>query len=137
MAQNIYDNDTFFSGYSRLPRSREGRDGAPAWAGPRAMLPALRALLERHQAWEQLYEVLSFRAQGQAPAQQKATYLELAELAELRLQRLGLAFLDVEIDVGQHMELPEPLVDALELDHRFDLREISRGCGHDVLPDGA
>ncbi|WP_158925906.1 bifunctional 2-polyprenyl-6-hydroxyphenol methylase/3-demethylubiquinol 3-O-methyltransferase UbiG [Acidisphaera sp. S103] len=41
MAQNIYDNDTFFEGYSRLPRSVEGLDGAPEWPTLRAMLPAL------------------------------------------------------------------------------------------------
>ena len=31
MAQNIYDNEEFFAGYSRLPRSVEGLDGAPEW----------------------------------------------------------------------------------------------------------
>jgi SAM-dependent methyltransferase len=41
MAQNIYDNETFFNGYSRLPRSIEGLDGAPEWPTLRAMLPAL------------------------------------------------------------------------------------------------
>ena len=38
MAQNIYDNEEFFEGYSRLSRSVEGLDGAAEW-------PALRALL--------------------------------------------------------------------------------------------
>jgi SAM-dependent methyltransferase len=41
MAQNIYDNETFFAGYSQLPRSIEGLDGAPEWPMLRAMLPAL------------------------------------------------------------------------------------------------
>jgi hypothetical protein len=31
MTQNIYDNEEFFAGYSRLPRSVEGLDGAPEW----------------------------------------------------------------------------------------------------------
>ena len=42
MAQNIYDNDAFFEGYSRLPRSVEGLDAAPEWPALRAMLPDLR-----------------------------------------------------------------------------------------------
>ncbi len=42
MAQNIYDNETFFAGYSRLGRSVEGLDGAAEWPALRAMLPELR-----------------------------------------------------------------------------------------------
>jgi len=41
MAQNIYDNPDFFSGYSQLPRQVHGLDGAPEWPAIRAMLPAL------------------------------------------------------------------------------------------------
>lgn len=41
MAQNIYDDETFFAGYSRLPRSVHGLDGAPEWPVLRTMLPAL------------------------------------------------------------------------------------------------
>jgi ubiquinone/menaquinone biosynthesis C-methylase UbiE len=42
MTQNIYDNDEFFAGYSRLPRSVGGLDDAPEWPALRAMLPNLR-----------------------------------------------------------------------------------------------
>ena len=42
MTQNIYDNDTFFEGYSRLARSVEGLDGAPEWPALQALLPDLR-----------------------------------------------------------------------------------------------
>jgi len=42
MTQNIYDNDEFFAGYSRLPRSVEGLDGAPEWPALQALLPDLR-----------------------------------------------------------------------------------------------
>src|SRR5271167_4994354 len=42
MTQNIYDDDEFFAGYSRLPRSVEGLDGAPEWPALRALLPDLR-----------------------------------------------------------------------------------------------
>jgi len=38
MAQNIYDDDTFFDAYGQLPRSVRGLDGAPEW-------PTLRALV--------------------------------------------------------------------------------------------
>lgn len=41
MTQNIYDDDAFFTGYSKLPRSLEGLDAAPEWPALRAMLPAL------------------------------------------------------------------------------------------------
>jgi SAM-dependent methyltransferase len=44
MTQNIYDDDKFFEGYSRLPRSVEGLDGAPEWPALRAMLPDLKGL---------------------------------------------------------------------------------------------
>lgn len=42
MAQNIYDDSEFFAGYSVLPRSVEGLDGAPEWPSLRALLPELR-----------------------------------------------------------------------------------------------
>ncbi|QCI67475.1 class I SAM-dependent methyltransferase [Phreatobacter stygius] len=41
MTQNIYDQPTFFEGYSRLPRSVEGLDAAPEWPALRALLPNL------------------------------------------------------------------------------------------------
>lgn len=41
MAQNIYDDDAFFAGYSALPRSVHGLDGAPEWPALRAFLPPL------------------------------------------------------------------------------------------------
>ena len=42
MPQNIYDNDEFFAGYARLPRSVSGLEGAPEWPALRALLPDLR-----------------------------------------------------------------------------------------------
>jgi SAM-dependent methyltransferase len=42
MTQNIYDDDKFFAGYSKLPRSVEGLDGAPEWPALRALLPDLK-----------------------------------------------------------------------------------------------
>src|SRR5262245_34716907 len=42
MTQNIYDDEEFFVGYSRLRRSVEGLDGAAEWPALRALLPDLR-----------------------------------------------------------------------------------------------
>ena len=42
MTQNIYDDPKFFEGYSRLPRSVAGLDGAPEWPALRALIPALQ-----------------------------------------------------------------------------------------------
>ena len=42
MTQNIYDNDEFFAGYARLPRSVKGLAGAPEWPALRRLLPELR-----------------------------------------------------------------------------------------------
>jgi len=42
MTQNIYDDEEFFAGYSRLPRSVEGLGAAPEWPALRALLPDLR-----------------------------------------------------------------------------------------------
>lgn len=42
MAQNIYDNQQFFEGYSQLNRSVHGLDGAPEWPALEAMLPEVR-----------------------------------------------------------------------------------------------
>lgn len=44
MTQNIYDDPTFFAGYSRLDRSVEGLAGAPEWPALRALLPDLQSL---------------------------------------------------------------------------------------------
>lgn len=43
MAQNIYDNPDFFSGYAQLERSQQGLAGAPEWASVRPLLPELTA----------------------------------------------------------------------------------------------
>jgi len=42
MAHNIYDDPTFFAGYSQLDRSVHGLDGAPEWPALRALLPELQ-----------------------------------------------------------------------------------------------
>ncbi len=42
MTQNVYDNEEFFAGYSRLRRSVDGLGGAPEWPALRSLLPDLR-----------------------------------------------------------------------------------------------
>jgi 2-polyprenyl-3-methyl-5-hydroxy-6-metoxy-1,4-benzoquinol methylase len=42
MTQNIYDDETFFAGYSKLPRSIDGLAAAPEWPSLQALLPDLR-----------------------------------------------------------------------------------------------
>jgi SAM-dependent methyltransferase len=42
MTQNIYDDQKFFDGYSRLPRSVGGLASAPEWPALRSMLPEVR-----------------------------------------------------------------------------------------------
>ena len=44
VTQNIYDNEAFFEGYNRLPRSVHGLDGAPEWPAVRALLPDMQQL---------------------------------------------------------------------------------------------
>jgi len=44
VAQNIYDDKSFFDAYSQLKRSVEGLDGAPEWPTMRALLPDLDSL---------------------------------------------------------------------------------------------
>src|SRR5690606_23216132 len=41
MAQNIYDTAEFYEGYSTLPRSVLGLDGAPEWPSVRELLPVI------------------------------------------------------------------------------------------------
>jgi len=42
--QNIYDDPSFFEGYSRLRRSKLGLAGAPEWPALQAMLPSIAGL---------------------------------------------------------------------------------------------
>lgn len=41
MAQNVYDESGFFSGYSQLPRSVHGLDGAAEWPTLRELVPSV------------------------------------------------------------------------------------------------
>ncbi len=44
MAQNIYDDEGFFSGYSGLARSQKGLEGAGEWPALRGLLPPMQGL---------------------------------------------------------------------------------------------
>jgi SAM-dependent methyltransferase len=41
VSRNLYDDPAFLAGYSTLPRSVQGLEGAPEWPAIRAMLPAI------------------------------------------------------------------------------------------------
>ena len=41
MTQNVYVKPEFLEGYSKLPRSIEGLEGAAEWAAMQALLPNL------------------------------------------------------------------------------------------------
>lgn len=43
MTQNIYDDPGFFEAYGRLPRSRQGLEGAPEWPALQRLLPPIDA----------------------------------------------------------------------------------------------
>ena len=42
MAQNIYDDESFFEGYSQLPRQIRGLSGAPEWDYFRSLIPQVQ-----------------------------------------------------------------------------------------------
>jgi SAM-dependent methyltransferase len=44
MAQNIYDDPTFFNGYTQLPRQLHGLSAAPEWEVLKSMLPLVQDL---------------------------------------------------------------------------------------------
>lgn len=44
MTQNIYDDPTFFQGYSQMGRSLGGLDAAPEWPALQALLPTMNGL---------------------------------------------------------------------------------------------
>lgn len=44
MTQNIYDDPTFFQGYSQMGRSLGGLEAAPEWPALQALLPAMNGL---------------------------------------------------------------------------------------------
>lgn len=41
MAQNIYDDEKFFAGYSQLPRQLQGLQGTPEWPSFRSLIPGI------------------------------------------------------------------------------------------------
>lgn len=42
MSQNIYDDTTFFEGYSQLPRQLNGLEGTPEWESFRSLIPTVK-----------------------------------------------------------------------------------------------
>ncbi len=74
----------------------------------------LRALLEQHQAWAQLYDVLHYRVPQLPEAQHKAAYLEMADVADRAgapAQRVNALEQAYQLD-PEDLEVVQPLLDA-------------------------
>jgi ubiquinone/menaquinone biosynthesis C-methylase UbiE len=110
MTQNIYDDEEFFAGYSRLRRSVEGLDGAPEW-------PALRALLPNLSGLKVLDLGCGFGWFCRWARQQGAAEVAGIDVSEKMLRRGRAATLDpaityIRADL-EHLELPPDSFDVL------------------------
>lgn len=138
MAQNIYDDEGFFAGYSTLPRSREGLAGAPEWPSLRALLPELRGArvldLGCGYGWFCRYA----REQGAA----RVLGLELSEKMLARAHSLGtdpaIEYRRADLETA---ELPETAFDlafsSLTLHYIADLEGVLARIHRALVPGGA
>lgn len=138
MAQNIYDREEFFAGYSTLPRSREGLAGAPEWPALRALLPALRGAdvldLGCGFGWFCRYA----REQGAA----RVLGIELSEKMLDRAREMGadpaIAYRRADLET---VELPEGVFDlafsSLALHYIADLGALLAKVCRALVPGGS
>lgn len=136
MAQNIYDNPAFFSGYTQYPRQVIGLDGATEWPTVRAMLPPLAgkrvADLGCGFGWASRW----MRAQG-------AVSVRGFDLSEKMLARARQDTADPAIEYRiadlETLELPNAAFDlvysSLAFHYVKDLRRLVRTI-HDALTAG-
>ena len=86
---------------------------------------ALRALLERYEAWSALFDVLQFRVQSTPEDKQRPLLLEMSQLAD----RMGDASRRIKAlealyaKTPEDLEIIQPLLDAYIATQRFDLAE--------------
>lgn len=110
MTQNIYDNETFFQGYSQLERSVEGLEGAAEWPAMRALLPDLngRTVLDLG---------CGFGWFCRFARQQGAAQVHGIDVSENMLARAREMTADAAITYGradlEHLELPPVSVDVV------------------------
>lgn len=138
MAQNVYDREEFFAGYSALPRSREGLAGAPEW-------PALRALLPELQEARVLDLGCGFGWFCRHAREQGAARVLGIELSERMLERARQMGTDPAIEYRradlEMVELPEGTFDlafsSLALHYIADLGALLAKVSRALVPGGS
>jgi ubiquinone/menaquinone biosynthesis C-methylase UbiE len=138
MTQNIYDNEEFFQGYSRLRRSIEGLDGAPEW-------PALCALLPNLSGLKVLDLGCGFGWFCRWARQQGAAHVLGIDVSEKMLTRARTATADPAIGYTradmEHLELQPQSFDvvysSLALHYIEHLDELMAQTHRSLVPGGA
>lgn len=137
MSQNIYDDEAFHRGYSTLPRSREGLDGAPEWADMRAMLPDL--------AGQAVMDLgCGFGAFARWAAEQGAARVLALDLSERMLARAraSTASENVQFVRGDMLDAPlgeqpfDVIYSSLAIHYVDDLQRLFQRLRH-VAAEGA
>ena len=137
MTQNIYDNEEFFEGYSRLSRSVEGLDGAAEWPALRALLPDLRGLSVLDLGCGFGWFCRWAREQGAA----LVLGIDVSErmLARARAGTEDAAITYLQADLEQ-LELPTGSFDlaysSLALHYIADLEGLLANVHRSLVPDG-
>jgi ubiquinone/menaquinone biosynthesis C-methylase UbiE len=137
MTQNIYDDEEFFAGYSRLRRSVEGLDGAPEW-------PALRALLPDLSGRNVLDLGCGFGWFCRWARQQGAAHVAGIDVSEKMLARGRAATADLRITYIradlEHLELQAEAFDvvysSLALHYVEHLNGLMSQIYRSLIPDG-
>jgi SAM-dependent methyltransferase len=137
MAQNIYDNPEFFSGYSQLPRQVKGLDGAPEWQAIQALLPEPTgshvADLGCGFGWASRW----FRAQGAASVVGFDLSRNMIERAKADTKESGIAYRIADLET---LDLPELAFDliysALTFHYVRDFERLIRMIHAALTPAG-
>ncbi|MDI4238394.1 MULTISPECIES: class I SAM-dependent methyltransferase [unclassified Bradyrhizobium] len=137
MAQNIYDDPVFFAGYTTLPRSVRGPDGAPEWPAVRAQLPDLAGKRVLDLGCGFGWFARWARAQG-------AAHVLGLDLSENMIGRARLATHDAGIEYRiadlERVEFPPSSVDlaysSLALHYIEDFERLVRSVYHALGPGG-
>lgn len=137
MTQNIYDNEKFFTEYSKLERSIHGLDGAAEW-------PALRALLPDLQGLRVLDLGCGFGWFCRWAREQRAAQILGIDVSERMLARAKAAAQDEAITYAkadmERLELPaesfELVYSSLALHYVKDLNGLMSDVFRSLVPGG-